>query len=154
MLAPTVLTHLEGIVGWQDTAATFDRTDAGPIAAVYDVGRDKVDAMGMMGWKGLCGGLVEDVKGIILAHRQSSQSTPPNRRRDLHFGGVSILRQTKSGDPDSHEHFLGKWLDLKANTVRLWGIMEDTELLKRSKYYDTTCKWKWGRPSSMHVKET
>lgn len=103
MLAPTVLTHLEGIVGWQDTAATFDRTDAGPIAAVYDVGRDKVDAMGMMGWKGLCGGLVEDVKGIIQAHRQSSQSTPPNRRRDLHFGGVSILRQTKSGDPDSHE---------------------------------------------------
>lgn len=96
MLAPTVLTHLEGIIVWQETAASFGRTEAGFITAVYNIGRDNVDAMDMMGGKGLCGGLVEDVKGIILAHGQSSQSTPPNRRRELHFDGVSIPRQTES----------------------------------------------------------
>lgn len=107
MLAPTVLTHLEGIIVWQETAASFGRTEAGLITVVYNIGRDNVGAMDMMGGKGLCGGLVEDVKGIILAHGQSSQSTPPNSRRELHFDGVSIPRQTESGDPDSHEHFLG-----------------------------------------------
>lgn len=138
MLAPAVLTHLEGIVVWQESAASFDRTDTGPIAVVYDIRCNKVEAIGMLGWKSVCGGLVEDVKGIVLAHRQSSESTPPKRCRDLHFGGASIPQTGPKRCQVIQVYFvrlLGnisstqRSLDPAVSTICIWGITKDTELL-------------------------